>query len=590
MPIDSKLLTAFREAVETDEADGLRTLLTAHDELRQAIDEPWFSFDAPAIVLTASRGSRPVLEVLLQAGADIDAKSAWGNGPFGVLHHACFEHPELALWLVEQGATVDIHAAAGLGDPDRLGALLDQDPSAIHQRGPDGQLPLHFAADIATAELLLERGAELDVRCVDHEATAAQWAVGKRPGVTRFLLERGARPDIFLAAALGDRALAERLIKADPSCLRARLGRPGYEPVQPGNILEWHLGWWAEVGGRASPHRVARHRGHEELYEFLFAASPPDVQVMVAAWHDDEDRARRVAAAHPRLVAELEPEDATFLCDAAWDNNATAVRILCEVGFDPHLCGSHQSTPLDRAAFHGFAEVIAELLKHDREPPLLERNEFGSTPLGTLAYGTWHGWRDDGDPVTAARLLIEAGAPVSPHLVEYARPDLAEILRPHADGPVGRSRAHVDEPPLDGAEADGWLEIVHEPNPTAIHEHEIHGDDERPGPWVWYYSTRIRNLSQVVLDLVWMDGFIFEHGRWAPGTGRGRAMGPAEIAELYPDGTTLAPGAEISRPVAWLTADGPICPPVKWAVVARDATGGEHWAEAEIGAVPYGVS
>ncbi len=82
MIFNCRLLTAFRRAVENDDADQLRTLLVVHDELRQAIDECWFGFAAPAIVVAASRGSRPVLEVLLAAGADIDAKSAWENGPF----------------------------------------------------------------------------------------------------------------------------------------------------------------------------------------------------------------------------------------------------------------------------------------------------------------------------------------------------------------------------------------------------------------------------------------------------------------------------------------------------------------------------
>src|SRR4051794_33765453 len=41
-------------------------------------------------------------------------------------------------------------------------------------------------------------------------STPAQWLIGESPEVAGFVFERGAKADIFLAAALGDLALAER--------------------------------------------------------------------------------------------------------------------------------------------------------------------------------------------------------------------------------------------------------------------------------------------------------------------------------------------------------------------------------------------
>ena len=65
---------------------------------------------------------------------------------------------------------------------------------------------------MAIAEFLLDRGADIDARCIDHKSTPAQYALVDRPEVCRRLLERGATPDIFMAARLGDLALAARLI------------------------------------------------------------------------------------------------------------------------------------------------------------------------------------------------------------------------------------------------------------------------------------------------------------------------------------------------------------------------------------------
>ena len=66
------------------------------------------------------------------------------------------------------------------------------------------------------AELLLDHGARIEARDEDHDSTPAQWRIGEAPEVTRFLLERGATADIFLAAALGDLALAEKLVSGGP--------------------------------------------------------------------------------------------------------------------------------------------------------------------------------------------------------------------------------------------------------------------------------------------------------------------------------------------------------------------------------------
>ena len=588
--LEPRALSSFLSAVEEGESEALRRLLDRERGLATVLDAPFFAFAKPAVVHAASRGDRATLSVLLDFGADIDRLSSWEVGGFGVLHSTCFDHPELAAWLVDRGATIDVHSAAGLGDVERLRAMLDAKPEDIRRRGPDGQLPLHFAANVEILDFLLERGADLDARCVDHHSTAAQWAVQRAPELSRHLLDRGAAGDIFLAVALDDEALVEHLVESDPACLRARLGRPGYPPVAPGNIMSWNLGWWAS-GGRASPHRIAKARGNESLYERLLSLSPADVQLMVLAWQGEEERALKVVQRHPGLVTGLDPEDRRFMADVAWDGNAEAVRILLRAGFDPRLPGDHGSTPLDRAAFHGFADVIGLLLEHDAQPPLEVPNEFGGPPLETLVYGCRHGWRDDGDYPQAALLLAEAGAAVNPHMLEQAPGEVRRALLPFVTEQPGRSRRHRDdEPPVDEA-AMGALEIIFDPNPTDVDVHERHGPEERPAEWVWYYHSEIHNRSARDLRLVWMEAFFFEDDRWLPGNGRGRALGSRDIVELFsegdatPDGV-LPAGASMTRPVAWLTGEGPIRAPVKWAVVAVDAEGVEHWAEAEIRMVP----
>jgi hypothetical protein len=63
-------------------------------------------------------------------------------------------------------------------------------------------------------ETLLEHGAELDARDVDHESTPAQWMLGERTEVARLLVRRGCWTDLLLAAAVGDVELVRRHLDA----------------------------------------------------------------------------------------------------------------------------------------------------------------------------------------------------------------------------------------------------------------------------------------------------------------------------------------------------------------------------------------
>ena len=419
----------FRSLVEAGDAEGLRTLLATRPEVRTDLDVPAFGFDAPALVFAVGMGRLDVAEVLLDAGADIDAKSAWDGGPWSAMHHAVSVRPEFVDFLLDRGAMIDVHSAAGLGRLDLLRQFLDDDPDCVHQPGPDGQQPLHMASDAAIVDFLLERGARLDATCIDHESTPAQWAIGIRPEISRVLLARGARPDVFLAAALGDAELLQSLVEEDAGCLEARLGRPGYEPVAPGNIMEWGLGWWTDAGGAASPRRIAHVRGHGEFVAAWDQLVPPWLRLLGLCECGDVAGVEEILTSEPKLPESIPREHHRVFADRAWDGDVEAVRACLAAGLDPHVSGDHNSTPLDRASFHGFTEVIRLLLAADPEPPLERTNEFGGTPLSALVYGANEGWRDDGDRVASARLLLEAGSEVSEWSVAHATPELAELFR-----------------------------------------------------------------------------------------------------------------------------------------------------------------
>jgi len=80
----------------------------------------------------------------------------------------------MSAFLMEHGAVVDAHSAARLGMFEKLQELVNADAGIVHFRGVNGQTPLHCASTIEIADYLLEHGADIDARDVQHESTAAQ--------------------------------------------------------------------------------------------------------------------------------------------------------------------------------------------------------------------------------------------------------------------------------------------------------------------------------------------------------------------------------------------------------------------------------
>jgi hypothetical protein len=162
-------LERAHRAVRDGDAPALRRLLAAHAELRSAINQPVFPFDSPALVAISGRGNVELVDVLLEFGADPNLKSSWWAGGFHPLYGAS---PAVAERLLAAGAVPDTCAAAHLDRPELLERMLAEDPARVHERGGDGQMPLHFARSQRVVDLLLGAGADVDARDVDHRATA----------------------------------------------------------------------------------------------------------------------------------------------------------------------------------------------------------------------------------------------------------------------------------------------------------------------------------------------------------------------------------------------------------------------------------
>jgi len=127
----------------------------------------------------------------------VNSEDRLGNTP---LHYSVwYGQGEVAHYLIDKGARIDVFIAAGLGMDAVVAKMLVDDPECA-KRVSDIRLrtPLHWAAiggNARTAEILLERGANLEAMAAGGLTPLRLAAESGNASVARLLLEKGAAVD-----------------------------------------------------------------------------------------------------------------------------------------------------------------------------------------------------------------------------------------------------------------------------------------------------------------------------------------------------------------------------------------------------------
>src|SRR5215472_11254317 len=309
--------------------------------------------------------------------------------------------------------------------------MLARDPSLIDARGIDARTPLHCAGTVAVAALLLDHGARIDAHDEDHDSTPAQWRIGESPDVARFLLERGAKADIFLAAGLGDLALAERLVTEDRGCLADRIGKlPRFPPLghegRGGTIYQWTLRF------NSYSHQIALMKGHQAMFDFLYAECDTATRLLVNCVLARRAEAESIAREHPEIVPELPDVDRELVAKYCWETNTNyeAVKLMLDVGFPvAHPERSHGYTPLHNAAWAGSADLV-ELLIARGHPVDIRDPAYAATPLGYALYDCLVEKRHpEGEFARVVKALLEAGSPLDGVKYPTGNPAIDAVLQ-----------------------------------------------------------------------------------------------------------------------------------------------------------------
>jgi len=409
--------------------------------------------------------------------------------------------------------------AAGRGDLARLNALLDAHPEQIDERGGEGvRTALHqavFGNSEAAVKLLLERGANPNIRCEGDNAYPLHFAVEKHrmpiirllvehgadtigegdyhelgvigwatawdyiqanSEVVAYLLAHGARHNIFSAVSIGDVETVRGLIARQPGDLERRMNgaRMRYMPLhlavikrQPAvarALLE--LGANPECLDEAffTPLDHAALLGASDMVTLLLDAGAKLRLPAAAALGRDADVARLLL----RDPEALKPEGrwGRLILRACEHGSGEMVETLLRNGASVNIRDNPKTsidstpgyTPLHAAAWNGNLSVIPVLLRHGADVRAREEKYHG-TPAGWADYA---GHREARDLILREPIdIIEA---IQYGLIDRVqsilKEDPASLNRPFRDYGLFPLYAEAWHTPLAYAVTRGREEIV----------------------------------------------------------------------------------------------------------------------------------
>lgn len=364
----------------------------------------------------AASGSLELARVLIQSGADVNAKApSYGQASNVVtgpkIHGA--DHPD------EEGET-PLHVAAAAGRADVIELLLDNRAS-INVTDENQASPLDHAVSAGSVDavrVLLQRGALVETngrscltsawnnleitRLLLATQPAQRWldealsiSADSHPEVARELIAAGAQADIFAACTLGLNARIQELLEADAR--RANLQQREYPRDRPlflaaakGHVqaVTLLLGKGAEVEPRdeSSPLQAAAAAGHLAVMDVLlaFGAKVNHKDIMGQSPIQLAAERGQLAAVQWLLGHGADPlirdvSHDTPLHDAAGSGALDIVRLLAAAGVPVNSVNKYGETPLHRAVENGRLEATDLLLQLGAD--LNARNRRGETPL-----------------------------------------------------------------------------------------------------------------------------------------------------------------------------------------------------------------
>jgi RNA polymerase sigma factor (sigma-70 family) len=351
----------------------------------------WTPMHRATMQLLPEEEQYELIDLLLTNGADINA--GLGTSGWQPLHMALAfgskaldtRHMALAQYLIDRGARMDIFAAAGLGDAERVQPWIDGNSARVHKTGPDGATPLHFAATVEVAEQLLVAGADLNRLDTIHHSTPLRWRVGLRwrdlpreNTVAQYLIAQGATvTDIFLACALDDQSAVHAMLEAHPELGQERTHD---RDLLRGNVTALQIAVFWRLKDMAA--LLLDADADIEAYGLNDIKKP----LITAAFNGDPNMVDLLLHRGAQVEAHDDTHDASALHWVVYaahfwwqthDQRPQVVQLLTQAGIDPNIVHPRWGTSLHLAAQCGQIDLVNALLSCGAHTDI--RNTEGKT-------------------------------------------------------------------------------------------------------------------------------------------------------------------------------------------------------------------
>lgn len=369
-------VTPLSEAAAVGNAPMIEALLAAGADPNTLTTR-----DGETVLMTAARsGSLDAVKILLAHGAEVNAKENY-RGQTALMWAAAEHHADVVKILLDHGADWMVLSIARETSMPKLSAASSVTPMA---RG--GLAAFHFAAregDIETGRVMLD--ARVDINQVDADNTSALVVsiLNKRYSYAKFLLDRGADPNI--ADARG-RAALYAVIDERNEDYSAMPNRKETDPMPSLDLVQALLDHGANPNATLTK-PIPGRSGMDAGDTTLGAGSTP---LMRAARAGDAATMRALLrkGADPKLTTKDGNDALQFAAGVGYRDKNTkgsesealeALKLMVSTGMDINRENSRNETALHGAAGRGADTIVKYLVEQSAK--LNAKSKQGLTPL-----------------------------------------------------------------------------------------------------------------------------------------------------------------------------------------------------------------
>ena len=368
--------TPLSEAVTASGAAMIQALLNAGADPK-SLTTP----DGETVLMTAARtGNLDAVRILLDRGADVNARESY-KGQTALMWAAAERHSAVVGLLLDRGADWKLRSSDKETRMPRLSAASSITPMA---RG--GFPALLYAAregDVETAQLMLDKGVDLNYGDVDNTTALTVSILNKQYTFAKFLIDHGADPNITDAFGRTPLYAVAEARNEDWTTLPTRKTDDLLPSIE---IVKSLLASKADPNKpliKNLPGKSGMDSGDTSLTEgatpLMRAARSGDAAVMRLLLENGAD---------PRRVTREGNTAMMFAAGVGYrDKNTTGteaealegLKVALATGLDLNQANTKGETALHGAASRGADTIVQFLL--DRGAALNEKTKQGLTPL-----------------------------------------------------------------------------------------------------------------------------------------------------------------------------------------------------------------